>query len=66
MVLPPLPGKIQGQSETELNKRQAELEEYMSKMLQLVGVCDNFNQIIVNYIQYVPYNQLNELSNSVY
>jgi len=33
MVLPPLPNKIQGQSETELNKRQVELEEYLSKML---------------------------------
>jgi len=38
----------------------------MSKVLSLIGVSDNFNQILVNFIQYVPYNQMNEMNSSVY
>ena len=34
----------------------------MSKVLNLIGISDNFNQILVNFIQYVPYNQLNQFN----
>jgi len=32
----------------------------MSKVLHFTGNPDHFNQIIVNFIQYHPYNQMNE------
>ena len=39
----------------------------MSKVLYLVDNSDHFNQIIVNFIQYQPYNQMNEIMNqSIY
>ena len=52
IMLPQIPDKIQGQSEIELNKRQNELEEYLNKLLYIVGNIDIFNQIIVKFIQY--------------
>lgn len=38
----------------------------MSKVLSLIGISDHFNQILVNFIQYQPYNQMNEMNSSVY